>query len=235
MFEKKLFHDDTIYFFNPETKQEFGLIIGSLAWPTERRNGFEIIGGVGFSEDISLGGYPIQILAEYEGRDLESLFIQAVNLQREYSIDDFFTNLNDKINMDYFYIFDQRRREKKFESIKSLQPAPSSGLPDSKIFYSQLLRKYTRQGRRLLQFHKGSPLPQFLENISLEGIKEEYPVLMSLGYVLAVLDQWRPQKGDNKRNPDKCDSDFKIFDDGKKPDPYRGEPIGGLGMDFSIF
>lgn len=166
---------------------------------------------------------------------MENLFLRAINAQREFAIDDFYTNIKDEINMAYYYAFDQQRREKNYESIKSLQDAPSSGSPDSQVFYSQLIKRYSRQGRgKLLQFHKESRLPRLLENISLDSIREEIPPLMALGYILSKLSEWRPPKGDSPRNPSECNSKFNIFDDGKKPDPY-GEPVGGSGMNFPVF
>ena len=54
--EKKIYADGEPYYFNTETKEKYGEIVGGLAWP-EIKDGFLVIAAVDLFENTRLRGF----------------------------------------------------------------------------------------------------------------------------------------------------------------------------------
>jgi len=61
--EKKIYADGERYYFNTETREKYGEILGGLAWPGTKE-GFLVIAAVDFFENIELEARHIRVLAE---------------------------------------------------------------------------------------------------------------------------------------------------------------------------
>jgi len=82
--EKKIYADGEPYYFNTETKEKYGEILGGLAW-SETRDGFLVIAAVDLFENTESEVRHITVLAEASESDIDNFLKCALKLQRYFS------------------------------------------------------------------------------------------------------------------------------------------------------
>jgi len=226
-YERKQSPGGIVYIQERPTGNQYGEVLGGIAWGTEKRRPFIYVVGVSAFKEPILNQHTFHVLAEHEARDLNDLFIKSLEFKHHFCIRDLYGDVSQDVMMNALYEFDNRRERD--NQVEPLSPAPNSELPNAKIIYLDLIRRLTNPRCRRLDFLK---IPAF--QVSSEAM--EFPSMMALGYALSVLDTWEPKEA-SKRNPSKCDTFFEIFrEEKRKPDdPYEGEPVGGSGIYFPVF
>jgi hypothetical protein len=196
--EKKIYEDGERYYFNIETTEKYGEIVGGLAWP-ETKDGSLVIAAVDLFEGTELETRQIRVLAEANESDIDTFLKHALQLQRLFSpfmeTIKFYGNTTSLAMME---LLDQFNRDRRHRSISPfyLTEAPQLKGPQKLEFYAQLIRKYTQPGRKILHFWD-TALPSYLMGLCTEEISRnilDYPPIAALGYALAVLSTWKPRK-----------------------------------------
>ena len=198
--EKKIFTDGEPYYFNTETKEKYGEIVGSLAWP-EATEGFLVIAAVDFFENTELEARHIRVLTKANESDIDNFLKHALALQKHFS--PFMETIKfygDTTSPTMMEILDQFNRDRRHRGLNPfyLTEAPQLKTPQKIEFYAQLIRKYIQAGRNILHFCD-TALPRYLMGLSPNEISEnvlDRPLVAALGYALAVLSTWKPRKGE---------------------------------------
>lgn len=208
--EKKIYADGEPYYFNTETEEKYGEIVGGLAWP-ETKDGFLIIAAVDLFENTELEVRPIRILTEVSESDIDNFLKHALRLQRHFSpfmeTVRFYGNTTSLAMMDLLDQFNRNRRSQSLDPFY-LTEAPQLKDPKKLEFYAQLIKRYTQPGRKILHFCD-TFLPCYLAGLSLDESNKnvlDHPPLVALGYALAVLSTWRPRKGEKR--PEKKEAEL---------------------------
>ena len=196
--EKKIYANGEPYYFNTETTEKYGEILGGLAWP-ETREGFLVIAAVDLFENTELKDRHIRVLAEASESNVDIFLKHALELQRHFS--PFMETIRlygDTISPVMMRLLDQFNRDRRQRGLNPfyLTEAPQLKGPQKLEFYAQLIRKYTQPGRKVLHFCN-TALPSYLMGLSPEEISKsvlDHPPVAALGYVLAVLSTWKPRK-----------------------------------------
>jgi hypothetical protein len=200
--EKKIYTDGEPYYFNTETKEKYGEIVGSLAWP-EAENGFLIIGAVDLFENTQMEARHIRILTKYMESTVDVLLKRALGLQKLFSP---FTQTikfyGDTTSWAMMEFLDQFNRDRRYRGLDPfyLTEAPQIKDANKHEFYALLIKKYTQPAAKILHFCD-TFLPQYLVSLLGDEISRrilDHPPLAALGYALAVLNTWRPRKGEKK-------------------------------------
>ena len=196
--EKKIYTDGEPYYFNTETKEKYGEIVGGFAWP-EVTEGFIVIAAVDFLENTESGDRNIRVLAKASESHIDNLLKHGLRLQKYFSpfmqTIKVYGNTTSPSMMELLDQFNRNRRQ------KALNPFYLSEAPQLKgskrlEFYAQLIRKYTQPGINILHFCDTS-LPSYLMDLLSNGITETVlarPPVAALGYALAVLSTWKPRR-----------------------------------------
>jgi hypothetical protein len=198
--EKKIYEDGEPYFFNAETNEKYGEIVGGLAWP-ETKNGFLIIAAVDLFKDTELEARHIRILTDVSESRIDVFLKNALELQRRFS--PFMETIRfygDTASLAMMELLDQFNKDRRYRVLAPfyLTEAPQLKNPKKLEFYAQLIKKYTQIGRKILHFCN-TALPSYLLGFSPDEINKsvlDHPPLAALGYALAVLSTWRPRKGE---------------------------------------
>jgi len=205
MIEKKIYADGEPYYFNTETNEKYGEIVGAVAWP-ETEEGFLMIAAADLFRNAEPEARHIRVLAEANESNIDALLKHAVELQRHFSpfmeIIRFYGDTSSQAMMELLDRFNRDRRSRGLHPFY-LTEAPQLRGPNKLEFYAQLIREYTLPGRKTLHFCD-TALPSYLAGLSPEDIKEnafDHPTVAALGYALAVLSTWRPRKGE--KGPEK--------------------------------
>jgi hypothetical protein len=201
--EKKTDGHGEPYYFNLETGEKYGEIVGGLAWP-ETTEGFLVIAAVDLFEDAELEAHHIRVLAEASESDINIFLKHALKLQRHFS--PFMETIKfygDTTSMAMMELLDQFNRDRRHRGITSfyVTEAPQLGGPKKHEFYTQLIREYTQSGRKILHF-RNTAFPGYLMGLLREEISEnilDYPPIAALGYTLGVLSTWKPRGRDTER------------------------------------
>jgi hypothetical protein len=196
--EKKVYEDGEPYYFNTETGEKYGEIVGGFAWP-EVKEGFLVIAAVDLFEDAGVEARHMRVLAEANESDIDTFLKHALQLQRLFSpfmeTIKFYGNTTSLAMME---LLDQFNRDRRHRGISPfyLTEAPQLKGPQKLEFYAQLMRKYTQPGRKILHFCN-TALPSYLMGLCTEEISRnilDHPPIAALGYALAVLSTWKPRK-----------------------------------------
>jgi hypothetical protein len=198
MIEKKIHTDGEPYYFNTETTEKYGEIVGGLAWP-ETTEGFLVIAAVDFFEDNELEARHIRVLEEATESDIDTFLKHALELQKHYS--PFMGAIRfygDTTALAMVELLDQFNRDRRHKGLDPfyLTEAPQLKDPRKNEFYAQLIRKYTQPGRKTLHFCN-TALPSYLMGLWPEEISENvlnHTPVAALAYALAVLSTWKPRK-----------------------------------------
>jgi hypothetical protein len=198
MIEKKIHTDGEPYYFNTETTETYGEIVGGLAWP-ETTEGFLVIAAVDFFEDNELEARHIRVLEEATESDIDTFLKHALELQKHYS--PFMGAIRfygDTTALAMVELLDQFNRDRRHKGLDPfyLTEAPQLKDPRKNEFYAQLIRKYTQPGRKTLHFCN-TALPSYLMGLWPEEISENvlnHTPVAALAYALAVLSTWKPRK-----------------------------------------
>ena len=202
--EKKPDADGKSYYFNLETEEKYGEIVGGLAWP-ETTDGFLVIAAVDLLEDPELEDHHIRVLAETNESDINTFLNQALKLQRHFS--PFMETIKfygDTTSSAMMELLDQFNRDRRHRGITPfyVTEAPQLRVPQKHEFYTRLIRKYIQSGGKILHFcDTGLPgrLMGLLREIS-ENILD-HPPIAALGYTLGVLSTWKPRRRETKERP----------------------------------
>jgi hypothetical protein len=196
--EKKIHTDVGPYYFNTETKEKYGEIVGSLAWP-EATEGFLVVAAVDFSENTESEDRHIRVLTKANEPDINTFLRNALALQRHFSpfmeTIKFYGDTTSPTMMGLLDQFNKDRRQKGLNPFYLVE-APHLKDPKRLEFYAQLIRKYTQAGRNILHFCD-TALPTYLMSLFGNKIGEiglDHPPVAALGYALAVLSSWKPRK-----------------------------------------
>ena len=196
--EKKIYADGEPYYFNLETKEKYGEIVGSLAWP-ETTDGFVVIAAVDLFEDTGLEARHIRVLAEANESDINTFLRRALKLQRHFSpfmeTIRFYGDTTSPAMMEFLDQFNRDRRHRGITPFYVTE-APQLKAPQKLEFYPQLIRKYTQSGRKILHFCD-TALPGYLMGLLREETSRnilDHPPIAALGYALGVLSTWKPRK-----------------------------------------
>jgi hypothetical protein len=196
--EKKIYTDGEPYYFNTETMEKYGEIVGGLAWP-ETAEGFLVIAAVDFFEDTELGVRHIRVLEEATESDIDTFLKYALELQKHFS--PFMGAIRfygDTTSLSMMELLDQFNRGRRHRGLDPfyLTEAPQLKDPQKNEFYAQLIRKYTQPGRKTLHFCN-TGLPSYLMGLWPDEINKnvlDHTPVAALGYALAVLSTWKPRK-----------------------------------------
>jgi hypothetical protein len=201
--EKKIYADGEPYFFNSETGEKYGEIVGAIAWP-ETEEGFLMIAAVDLFENADPEARHIRVLAEANESNVEVFLKRAVELQRHFSpfmgIVRFYGETTSPAMMGLLDRFNRDRRSRGLNPFY-LTEAPQLRDPHKLELYAGLIRRYTQTGRKTLHFCD-TTLPSYLAGLSPDEINENvfgHPPVAALGYALAVLSAWRPRKGEKRQ------------------------------------
>ena len=82
--EKKIYTDGEPYYFNTETMEKYGEIVGGLAWP-ETKEGFLVIAAVDLFENTQMEARPIRVLTKCTESTVDVLLKRALELQKHFS------------------------------------------------------------------------------------------------------------------------------------------------------
>jgi hypothetical protein len=196
--EKKIHTDGESYYFNTETMEKYGEILGGLAWP-EKIEGFLIIVAVDFFEDTELGTRHFRVLEEATESDIDTFLKHALELQKHFSpLMGGIRFYGDTTSFSMMELLDQFNRGRRHRGLDPfyLTEAPQLKDPKKNEFYGQLIRKYTQPGRKTLHFCN-TGLPGYLMGLWPDEIDKnvlDHPPVAALGYALAVLSTWKPRK-----------------------------------------
>lgn len=202
--ETKIYADGEPYYFNTETTGKYGEIVGGLAWP-ETKEGFLVIAAVDLLENTELEGRHIRVIAQASESNIEVFLKRALELQRHFS--SFMETIRfygDTTSLAMMELLDQFNRDRRHRGLDPfyLTEAPQLKGPKKLEFYAQLIRKYTQPRRKILHFCN-TTLPSYLVGLSPDEISKavlDHPPVAALGYALAVLSTWKPQKGETEVN-----------------------------------
>lgn len=196
--EKKIYTDGEPYYFNTETMEKYGEIVGGLAWP-ETTEGFLVIMAMDFFEDTEVGVRHIRVLEEATESDIDTFLKHSLQLQKRFS--PFMGAIRfygDTTSLSMMELLDQFNRGRRHRGLDPfyLTEAPQLKGPKKLEFYAQLIRKYTQPGRKTLHFCN-TGLPGYLMGLWPDEIDKnvlDHPPVAALGYALAVLSTWKPRK-----------------------------------------
>ncbi len=193
--EKKLDFGSKVFWVDVEGN-EYGLIVAGVGWPSVKP-GHVVVGGVAAFENPDLDGFPIRILAEAEDPDLSGLFIAALKMKKEWSIDRFYAYQDPAFN-ETVRIFNSDRTARGLTPLY-FHETEIEGEKDKILATVSLVKRLTRPGRKLLTFGPESTLPGYLVSLSPEEANEadvfDHPCIAALGACLGPLSRWRPQRG----------------------------------------
>jgi hypothetical protein len=196
--EKKIHTDGEPYYFNTETMDKYGEIVGGLAWP-ETTEGFLVIVAVDFFEDTELGVRHMRVLEEATEFDINTFLKHALKLKKHFSpftgTIRFYGNTTSLAMMEFLDQFNRDRRQRGLDPFY-LTEAPKTKDPTRNEFYAELIRKYTQPGRKTLHFCN-TALPSYLMGLWPDEISKnalDHTPVAALGYALAVLCTWKPRK-----------------------------------------
>jgi hypothetical protein len=195
--EKKIDESGEPYYFNLETGEKYGEIVGGLAWP-ETTDGFLVIAAVDLLEDAEFEDYHIRVLAETNESDINTFLNHALKLQRYFS--PFMETIKfygDTTSLAMMELLDQFNRDRRHRGITPfyVTEAPQLRGPQKHEFYARLIRKYIQSGGKILHFCD-TALPGYLMGL-LREISENilnHPPVAALGYALGVLSTWKPRR-----------------------------------------
>jgi len=196
--EKKIDGYGKPYYFNLETGEKYGEIVGGLAWP-ETTDGFLVIAAVDLLEDAELEAHHIRVLAEANESDINIFLRHALKLQRHFSpFTETIKFYGDTTSLAMMELLDQFNRDRRHRGITPfyLTEAPQLKVPQRPEFYAQLIRRYTQSGREILHF-RDTALPGYLMGLLREEISKnilDHPPVAALGYALGVLSTWKPRR-----------------------------------------
>jgi hypothetical protein len=196
--EKKIYTDGEPYYFNTETMEKYGEIVGGLAWP-ETTEGFLVIVAVDFFEDTELEARHIRVLEEATESDIDTFLKHALELQKHFS--PFMGAIRfygDTTSLSMMELLDQFNKDRRHRGLDPfyLTEAPQLKDPKKLEFYGQLIRKYIHPGRKILHFCN-TALPSYLMGLWPDEITKnvfDHTPVAALGYALAVLSTWKPRK-----------------------------------------
>ena len=196
--ERKIHTDAEPYYFNTETMERYGEIVGGLAWP-ETTEGFLVIVAVDFFEDTELGVRHMRVLEEATEFDINTFLKHALKLKKHFSpfagTIRFYGNTTSLAMMELLDQFNRDRRQRGFDPFY-LTEAPKTKDPKRNEFYAELIRKYTHPGGKILHFCN-TALPSYLMGLWPDEISKnalDHTPVAALGYALAVLCTWKPRK-----------------------------------------
>jgi hypothetical protein len=196
--EKKIYTDGEPYYFNTETMEKYGEIVGGLAW-REATEGFLVIVAVDFLEDPEGEARHIRVLEEATESDIDTFLKHALELQKHFSpLMGAIRFYGDTTSLSMIELLDQFNRDRRHRGLDPfyLTEAPKLKDPKKIEFYAQLIRKYIHPGEKILHFCN-TALPSYLMGLWPEEITKnvlEYTPVAALGYALAVLSTWKPRK-----------------------------------------
>jgi hypothetical protein len=207
--EKKIYVDGEPYYFNTETREKYGEIVGGFAWP-EGKEGFLVIAAVDFFENTEFEARHIRVLAEHSESDINKFLKHALGLQKHFS--PFMETIRfygDTTSLTMMEVLDQFNRDRRSRGLDTFYLTEAGQLKNPKKleFYASLIRGYTQPKRKILHFCD-TVLPSYLSGLSPgEIIKSilNHPPVAALGYALAVLSTWKPRKGEKR--PEKGESE----------------------------
>jgi hypothetical protein len=212
MIEKKIYADGEPYYFNTETAEKYGEIVGGLAWP-EAKEGFLVVAAVDLFENTKYETRHIRVLAEAGESDINTFLKRALEHQKQFS--PFMETIRfygDTTSLAMMELLDQFNRDRRSRGLDPfyLTEAPQLKAIQKLEFYAQLIRKYIETGRQILHFCD-TTLPSYLLGLSIDEISKsvfDHPSVAALGYALAVLSSWRPRKGEKR--PEKKEMEMGI-------------------------
>ena len=200
--EKKIYTDGEPYYFNTETMEEYGEIVGGLAWP-ETKEGYLVIAAVDLFENNQMEARPIRVLTKCTESTVDLLLKRALELQKHFSP---FTQTikfyGDTTSLAMMEVLDQFNRDRRYRRLDPfyLTEAPKLKDTDKHEVYAHLIKKYTQPAAKILHFCDTS-LPRYLVGLFRDEISKrvlDHPPLAALGYALAVLDTWKPRKKEKR-------------------------------------
>jgi len=196
--EKKIHTDGEPYYFNTETMEKYGEIVGGLAWP-ETTEGFLVIAAVDFFEDTELEARHIRVLEEVTEFDIDTFLKYALELQKHFS--PFMGTIRfygDTTSLSMMELLDQFNRGRRHRGLDPFYLTEAPQLKDlqKNEFYAQLIRRYIHPGKKILHFCN-TGLPSYLMGLWPDEINKnvlDHTPIAALGYALAVLSTWKPRK-----------------------------------------
>jgi hypothetical protein len=200
--EKKIYTDGEPYYFNTETMEKYGEIVGGFAWP-ETKEGFLVIAAVDLFENSQMGTRPIRVLTKSIESTVDLLLKRALELQKHFSP---FTQTikfyGDTTSLAMMELLDQFNRDRRYRGLDPfyLTEAPKLKDTNKHEFYAHLIKKYTQPATKILHFCDTS-LPRYLVSLFRDEISNgvlDHPPSAALGYALAVLDSWKPRKKEKR-------------------------------------
>ena len=203
--EKKIAENGEPYYFNLETGEKYGEIMGGLAWP-KTTDGFLVIAAVDLFEDTKLETRHIRVLAEANGSNFDTFLKHALKLQRHFS--PFMETIKfygDTTSLAMMELLDQFNRDRRHRGLTPfyVTEAPQLKVPQMHEFYARLIREYTQSGRKILHF-RDTALPGYLMGLLREETSKnilDHPPIAALGYALGVLGTWKPRKRETEMKP----------------------------------
>jgi hypothetical protein len=200
--EKKIYADGEPYYFNTETKEKYGEIVGGFAWP-ETKDGFLVIAAVNLFENTDFEVRHITVLAEDSESDIDDFLKRALKLQRYFS--PFMETIRfygDTTSLAMMELLDQFNRDRRSQGLDTFYLTEAIQLKNQKKleFYASLIREYTQPKRKILHFCD-TVIPSYLAGLSPDELNKsvlDHPPVAALGYALAVLSIWKPRKGEKR-------------------------------------
>ena len=201
--EKKIYTDGEPYYFNTETEEKYGEIVGGLAWP-ETEDGFLVIAVVDLFKNTELEARHIRVLTGVGESRIDVFLKRASELQRYFS--PFMETIRfygDTTSLTMMELLDQFNKNRRSRGLDPFYVTEAPQLKDARKleFYAELIKKYIQPGKKILHFCD-TVLPGYLVGLSLDEISKgvlNHPPVAALGYTFAVLSTWRPRKGEKRQ------------------------------------
>ena len=200
---------DGFNFYHESENRLYQRIAAGFVPPAERPGAVIVLG----EESTWRPPAIVHWLAESREQTLDMLIERALDLQREYKIQDFYGRTSDKGFMNFLSLRNRGAREKRMAEFQ-INSAPNSNADDIS-YHINILRNRLSPNNKTLHLGKSKFLPAALKELALDKIatatEREFPVVAALGYAVSALTEWEYIEG---RGPTQAITDYDVLNYG---------------------
>lgn len=177
------------YFTNRKTGVWYRRLVGGIAWPLGIKPGYAVVVAEDFHKDPTFEVRHLHVLDKYETGNILQLIRRCYEFKGNYKASRWYGDPSHRTMMEYLAQFNRDRGSKGLH----ISDAPCFDDPRNLEFYANRIKDNTKPPKKILHFHKGSDLGNYLHSIPDEKLKkdkaDEYPPVAALGYAITALDQ----------------------------------------------
>ena len=179
-------YNETFTKYRTPEGQEYGRIVGGLAWPWEEKPGYAVILAEEYSPDRYRDWRYIDMIWEAENGSLPELLRRCKEAGAANHVSYWWGDTSRTSMMD---MFNHLNRDWKKERL-FLSPARQIGSPDMGRYYLETVKDATKAGQVVLNLMSGSILQSALRQVGFDTAEKDItqnPPLAALGYALSYL------------------------------------------------